>query len=381
MNLTIKHKNTLHHIRNMHKILSNGVENHIINILATNFPLKSKEIHEELKKRNLTMGYKYVYKCLQNLLKQNIIEKKGLKYELSKKYISQLKSFVDLSSKNYQINQNVFMDTLNSSILSILTKKDQDEVYNKMLKLLNKEIQIKLNEWYSAYYDPNGFEFKKILKEGKLKGKNVLELGTGTGRITFNLVKHAKHVTTIDNDKDALNYCEMKAKELNIKNLTFIQKNIKNLSEIKGKYDVIVSGWSGLHYSEEKDKLIKSLYNLLRKNGILIIIEAYSGSDYMKVLNTIRARPNLNVDSKQKELKDALFQVFGNVDENIVNSYYKYPTIEKAEEAFKIELVYEEGVIWTDKDSDKLKKALNKLDNPLKISEPPLFYICKKSTN
>lgn len=362
----------------MHNILSNGVENHIINILAVNFPLKPTEIHEELKRRNVAIGYKYVYKCLQNLIEKNIIEKKGQKYELNKKYISHLKSFVDLSSKNYQINQNVFMDTLNSSILSILTKKDQDEVYNKMLRLLNKEIQIKLNEWYSAYYDPKGYEFKKILKEGKIEGKKVLELGTGTGRITFNLVKYAKHVTSVDGDKDSLQYCKDKADEKKIKNLTFIQKNIKNINEIKEKFDVIVSGWSGLHYSEEKIKLVKSLFNLLKKNGTLIIIEAYSGSDYMKVLNEVRVRPHLTIDEKQKELKDVLFQVFGNVDEKIVNSYYKYPTLEKAEEAFKIELVYEEGVIWTDKDSEKLKKALKKLENPLKISEPPLFFICKK---
>ncbi len=286
----------------MKQILPNKVENGILNILSTSYPKKASEVHKALESENITVSYKYVYKSLQNLDKQKIIEKKDSKYLLSKHYIKSLKSLVDDASKCYEINQNVFLNKLNSSILSILKKDEQDKIYNDMLKHLNGEILNKLDEWYSAYYDPENKEFKKIQKVTKLKGKNILELGCGTGRITFQLTKHAKSVTSVDNDDEYLNFCKEKALTNNVKNLSFIKKNITNLGTIKKKYDVIVSGWAGLYHSKNHTKLIKDLKSLLKKNGILIIIEAYPESEYIGILNAVRPKES-KMSYKQTDFK------------------------------------------------------------------------------
>ncbi len=361
----------------MHKILTNDAENAIVHFLSESFPHKASEIHKELDKRNLHFSYKYVYKSIQNLLKKRILSKKGSEYMLNKTYISELKSLVDVASKNYEINQNVFLTKLNSSILSIINEEEKNRIYDHLLSKLNEEIVTKLDEWYSAYYDPKKNELKKILKEAKITNKEVLELGCGTGRITLELAKRAKQVTAIDDDQNYLDYLEQKIQSKRLDNIKLIKKNINNIGTLKKKYDVIVSGWAGLHYADKKKTILKSLHKLLKPNGILIIIEAYSNSDYIKVLNTVR-RKESQIIPKQKELKDELYNIFGNVREEIVDSYYIFPDIETAEETFRIELVYEEGIMWTKADSTRLRKALNKLKNPLKISEPPKFYICKK---
>ena len=364
----------------MKQILSNKVENAILNMLSISHPHKASEIHNYIQDNNIGVSYKYVYKTLQSLIKQKIIEKSESKYQLNNNYIKQIKSLSDDASSSYQIDQNVFLKKLNSSILSVLKDKEKERIYQDMLSLLNKNIMVKLDEWYSAYYDKEKKEFKKIMKESNLKGKNVLELGCGTGRITFQLTKYAKSVTSIDNDDSYLRYCREKANKTNTLNLKLIKKNIMNLGTLNKKYDVIVSGWAGIHYAKDPLRIVKSLYKLLKKGGILIVIEAYSDSDYIKVLDAVRRKKN-NIIPTQKELKNYLFRVFNNLREDVVNSYYKFPDIETAEETFKIELVYEEGKVWTKNDSKNLRKALKRLDNPLKVSEPPQFFICKKSTN
>ena len=358
----------------MHKILTNDAENAIVHFLSESFPHKASEIHKELNNRNLHFSYKYIYRSIQNLLKKKILQKKGSEYLLNKTYISELKSLVDVASKNYEINQNVFLTKLNSSILSVINEDDKNRIYDHLLSKLNREIVTKLDEWYSAYYDPKKSELKKILKEGKIRNKDVLELGCGTGRITLELAKKAKQVTALDDDQNYLDYLQEKLESNKLNNVKLIKKNINNVGNINKKYDVIVSGWAGLHYADKKRSIIKDLHKLLKPNGILIIIEAYSNSDYIKVLNAVRKKES-QIIPKQKELKDELYNTFGNVREEIVDSYYIFPNIETAEETFRIELVYEEG---TKADSKRLHKALNKLKNPLKISKPPKFYICKK---
>jgi len=364
----------------MFTLATNKVSDDIINLLASSFPMTVREIEKALKNNGKEYSYKYIFKCTQELAVTNILVKKGLKYELNRKYILHLKLFAGLAAKNYKLNQNVFTEAMNSEVLNVFSVEEQEQLRKELMKIVDKHIMQKLSEWYARYYDPEHNELKHILEVGKLKGKNVLELGFGTGRITFEIVKHAKHVTAIDKDVDYVSYCENMAKERKIKNLTLKAWDIKNLAALKGQYDVIISGWSGLHYSADIETLVKNLYGKLNKNGILIIIEAYTQSEYIQILNLVRKKETDYIMKKQKFLKEALFRKFGSCQEDLIPSYYGFPSFEKLEETFKIEMHYEEGIIWTEKDTKKLQNFLKKKNNPLRVDEPPLFFICHKTS-
>lgn len=359
-------------------LASNKLSEEIITLLASSFPMTVREIEKALKNKGTDYSYKYIFKVVQELQDTNILIKKKLRYELNRKYILHLKLFSGLAAKNYKLNQNVFTDTMNSEVLNVFNTEEQEDLRAELMKVVDKRVLQKLAEWYAGYYDPEGNELKHILEVGKLKGKTVLELGCGTGRITFEIVKHAKHVTAIDKDVDYVKYCENIAKERRIKNLDVKGFDINNLSALKGQFDVIISGWAGLHYSEDVKGLVKSLYDRLKKGGTLIIIEAYPQSEYIDVLNLLRRKETDYILKKQKVLKDALFRTFGNMQEDLIPSYYRFPSFEKLEETFKIELHYEEGIVWTPKDTQKLKRFLKKKKDPLCIDEPPLFFICRK---
>ena len=364
----------------MYTLATNKVSDDIINLLALSFPMTVREIEKALKNNGKEYSYKYIFKCTQELAFTNILIKKGLKYELNRKYILHLKLFAGLAAKNYKLNQNVFTEAMNSEVLNVFSVEEQEQLRRDLMKIVDKRIMQKLSEWYASYYDPERNELKHILEVGKLKGKNVLELGFGTGRITFEIMKHAKHVTAIDKDIDYVSHCENLVKERKIKNLTLKAWDIKNLSALKGQYDVIISGWSGLHYSENVPTLVKNLYDKLKKNGILIIIEAYTQSEYIKILNLMRKKETDYIMKKQKFLKEALFSKFGNCQEDHIPSHYSFPSFEKLEETFKIELHYEEGIVWTEKDTKKLQNYLKNKSDPLCIDESPLFFICHKTS-
>lgn len=355
-------------------LFDNDLKEEIFRLLADSFPLPANDIHSEISKKK-QYSYKYVYKTIQKLVHDGFLIKNERKYAISKEYIENLKKFTDKVSKNYEIDQNVFMTTFNSAILDLLPDDTKERLHNDMSEILRKGVMEKLDEWYSEYYDPENAEFKKINEEAKLKGKKVLELGCGTGRISFQIARFAKQLTVIDNDKDYLGFCKEKSKNLGLNNIKYQQCNIKNLKPIKEKFDIIVSGWAGLHYAKNKKNIIKEFRRLLKPQGKLIVIEAYIESDYMHILNVLHEKDHSKIANKQKEFKDILFREFGNVREELVNSYYIFPNYEKLEETFKIELLYEENVRWTPAMTKRLRNFLKKLPDPLKISEPPLFFI------
>lgn len=356
--------------------LKNRLYTDIAIVLAEKHSLTAKEIHQKLKEKGFTHSYQYVHKSLINLEKHEFVSKMSAKYTLNLKYLTNLKEFLIKASNQYDLDQNVFMQSVTGSLLKVFNKKEAEAITKSIVKQINKKIMEKLDEWYSHYYDPDGKEIKTILSQAQFKGKRVLELGCGTGRLTGKLAKHCKTLVSIDHNEDSVEYCQEKFK--NLKNVAFVHTSVKELKNIPHKeYDIILAGWTGLHYSKELPKVVGKLHKLLAKKGTLIIIEAFQDSEYVKILNLIRPKVS-KVKEKQSELTSLLFKTFKTVDEKIVSTRYIFPSYEKLEETFKIELVYEEGSAWHDKDTKKLRKYVDGKGN-LEVGEAFIMWNCKNS--
>lgn len=72
---------------------------------------------------------------------------------------------------------------------------------------------------------------------------NVLDIGTGSGCIAISLALDLQfpNVTAIDISDEAIHVAELNAKALKAKGLRFKVKDIFNLTELSGEYDIIVS--------------------------------------------------------------------------------------------------------------------------------------------
>ena len=85
---------------------------------------------------------------------------------------------------------------------------------------------------------------------------NILDIGTGTGCIALSLAKELEEaiVTAVDISKDALSLAQENAKLFGVDNVKFIECDIlNNGSNIKGKYDVIVSNPPYVRECEKSD--------------------------------------------------------------------------------------------------------------------------------
>ncbi len=60
-----------------------------------------------------------------------------------------------------------------------------------------------LDKWYSIKeYDPEGKELDRILKLGRIKNKDTLVIGIyGVMHVSFQILKYAKSVTAVHNNK------------------------------------------------------------------------------------------------------------------------------------------------------------------------------------
>ncbi|GEM_PF-2950065 len=358
--------------------LKNKLYTDIARVLIEKYPLNPKEIHEILKSRGNKYTYKYIYKTIRIMEEYKLLNKLNSKYQLNTEYIKSLRDFSIKASNAYSIDQNVFIESLMGNMLKLFSKDEAEKITKNLKDQLNKKMMEKLNEWYAYYYDPEKKEIKTIITETDLKNKNVLEVGCGTGRLTLELAKYCKEVIAIDHNEIAIEYC--KEKYHNQKNITFLHKDIENLKNFNDTdFEIIITSWIGLHHAKDQEKIIENIYKLLKKDGTLLIIEAYPDSEYIQILNMLRPKES-KMKEMQTKLRTGLFKKFKNLNEKIVNTKYLFPNYERLEETFKIELVYEEDSYWNESDSLKLKEYINK-KKEFTVQEAFILLKCEKSTN
>jgi 2-polyprenyl-3-methyl-5-hydroxy-6-metoxy-1,4-benzoquinol methylase len=105
---------------------------------------------------------------------------------------------------------------------------------------------------------------------GSLSGKRVLEIGTGIGRFTRPLAERAKSVTTVDMTSEMIERAKIKLKDL--KNIEYIESEIKDLQFNTNEFDLVFDCWVLMHVLHEDD-LTKSLEVIANAAPTSIICE------------------------------------------------------------------------------------------------------------
>lgn len=213
----------------------------------------------------------------------------------------------------------------------------------------------KLDDWYCKYYDFEDKEYnkvKEVIDNTFLSSQlNILEVGCGTGRITKKLAKDFDKVVGIDVEEKYINFCKNKIKAYNI---SFNTANIKEF-KYKEKFDVVIFSWTGLHYQKHINKIIDNLKKIIKKNSLIIILDAYYETEYVQILQMIKPADINNTKLLKEKLNEKLIKTFGNLNQEVLFTEYKFENIEKVINNFKIELTLEESHTWTKEDESKLR--------------------------
>ncbi|MCA9486922.1 class I SAM-dependent methyltransferase [Candidatus Woesearchaeota archaeon] len=336
----------------MYAVLGSQNKEKILTYLSLHSGKKAKEISAEVK-----ISYKLSFKILSEFQEQNIVFKKDNLYYLESAFIEYFKIISESMLKTY--TENVFFRNKLDVMNTLLSLNGVESLKENINKQIDNWLMKKLDDWYSKYYDLEKTEEKK-LKEliGNNKNTRILEVGSGTGRISQFLNETYTHVVSIDRDKKVIEYSKKKCPSF-----TFVEADIEEYTS-EEKFDLIILGWIGLHYQENKEKILTNINSLLNEKGRVIILDAYYETEYIKILQMIRPTTDL---MKVKELKEKLdtllLEKFDNFNQSIVLNKYSFPSKEEIIENFKIELTLEESHIWVKEDENKLKEYLLTKEN------------------
>lgn len=123
-------------------------------------------------------------------------------------------------------------------------------------------------QWNPKFYeDKHHFvsEYgKKIIDYEKFdKNINVLDIGCGTGEITYELSKYFKKVIGIDSSVDMINFAKNK-----YPHICFRQQDCLKL-DYQEEFELVFSN-AVFHWIKDQDTLLQNIHNALKINGSLI---------------------------------------------------------------------------------------------------------------
>jgi len=87
-------------------------------------------------------------------------------------------------------------------------------------------------------------ELRALAAERRLRGRDVLEIGAGEGRLTFALATIARRVVAIDPDRSAIEHGRAEARSRGLTNVRFAAGTAQRTDVGRERFDVAVFSWS-----------------------------------------------------------------------------------------------------------------------------------------
>ncbi len=142
----------------------------------------------------------------------------------------------------------------------------------------------KYSEMYSQwcdYYDFENVELQTIGKYVEVDGKDIIDIGCGTGRFLFRILPYVHSAIGVDNDGLSIavlnNLLSQKYKKY-VSQTTIICSNIEDVQLPSESIDTAFFSWSFYALSKKQmEQAIKKVFDMLRVNGKLIILQPIGG--------------------------------------------------------------------------------------------------------
>jgi ubiquinone/menaquinone biosynthesis C-methylase UbiE len=214
---------------------------------------------------------------------------------------------------------------------------------SKNKNLLEKsDIYYKMAEVYEAFTqaeDAPNLIYKTLLPI--FKGKNILDIGCGTGKYMKLFAPYAKSITGVDAAENQLLIAKEKTK--NINNVELFCSDIAETSFSK-LYDVAFASWVlGTITNEEKRlQVLNNIKNSLTENGKIFLVENDVGGEFEDIRGRIND-PEKRTESYNNWLKKQRFEAEYRFETN-----FEFSTVQQAKKVI--------DTIWGSAASKKVTK-------------------------
>ncbi len=78
----------------------------------------------------------------------------------------------------------------------------------------------------------------------RFRGKDVLDIGTGNGRLAFDAARYARRVVGVDASEGAIEVARRRADALGLRNVEFRASSAQDLEAIRERFDLAIFSWS-----------------------------------------------------------------------------------------------------------------------------------------
>jgi len=156
--------------------------------------------------------------------------------------------------------------------MGLKSKKDVIELKIKEMKLRDSKAKIydSLIPEYQHY-----IEIATIIKKLDPKpGEIILDLGCGTGRIAYEIIKRGSKVIALDFSVESLKICKSRCEKLDHKyNIHIIRGDACNIPLKKNTFDKCISSQVLQHIpsKDERLKMIQEVYRVLKPRGKFVL--------------------------------------------------------------------------------------------------------------
>lgn len=188
-------------------------------------------------------------------------------------------------------------------------------------------IYSKQYDQWTTYYDPQEKEVALLSSLFDATQKDILDIGCGTGRLSFMFAKKANKVIGIDIDVHSIEYCKNKSEILGLTNCNFIVADALSFYS-NNKFDIILFSWS-LYQIKYMFAAVHNATKLLKNNGILLILQPVGGNqedvfdmEYKKCKKSYDEIYNLQVN--------ICLELFDKINECLIDTDFVYPNMEEA---------------------------------------------------
>jgi ubiquinone/menaquinone biosynthesis C-methylase UbiE len=155
------------------------------------------------------------------------------------------------------------------------------------------------------------------------KGAKVLEIGCGDGRNAISIVKNKQaHVTAFDYSENMIILAKKNAASASM-NVKFFQYDIRNISNLNKRYDIVVSKRAliNLNSTEEQITALYGISKVLRDGGLFIMCE--SSQQGLQRINIARNKLSLgNISSPWHNVYIDERQINAGINENCELNLY-----------------------------------------------------------
>ncbi len=195
-----------------------------------------------------------------------------------------------------------------------------------------------------AYYENNdNYEIFSLAEDYEKKVANylenisfkkiVLDAGCGTGKYLNILENNSEKYIGIDLSKNQLEKAKLKSKK---NSSEFICSDLLAIPKEDNTFDLIVSSWvlGTITNIDERNKVLKELKRVLKKDGLIILIENAENSEF----EMIRGHDK---DNRTRDYNNWILANGFSLDQKI-NTYFEFNNLDEARKCFDV--IYGEEV-------------------------------------